>query len=244
MKNYKFEISYDGTKYCGWEKKSNGTAIQEKLENVLSEMVHSEVSVIGCGRTDAGVHARAMIANAHLDTELNESEILAYMNRYLPTDICINQVSIASDLFHSRYNAAGKTYTYTCFVGPTKPVFDKKYVTVLDFNPNIDKMKKAASYLVGEHDFMAFCSNKKMKKSTVRTIHDIEIVRKGSYIYFNVHGSGFLYNMVRIIVGTLLEVGRGNISPDSVKQILDSKDRINAGPTAPAQGLCLMKVDY
>lgn len=244
MKNYKFEISYDGTKYNGWEKKTNGITIQEKIEHVLSEMTASTVDVIGCGRTDAGVHAKAMIANAHFDTDMSENEILQYMNRYLPSDICINQVCIASDNFHARYNSVGKTYTYTCFTGPKKPVFDRKYVTVLDFEPDIEKMRQAAAYLIGSHDFMAFCSNRKMKKSTVRIIHEFEIVKRGSYIYFNVHGSGFLYNMVRIIVGTLLEVGKGSMKAEDMEFILASRDRQNAGPTAPAQGLCMIKADY
>lgn len=244
MANYRFEISYDGTRYYGWERQPGKDTIQGKLEAVLSRMTDSEAEIIGAGRTDAGVHAKAMIANAHLDTALSTGEILAYMNRYLPDDIAVNRVSVASDRFHARYNAAGKLYTYTCYVGASKPVFNRKYVTVLEDLPDIEAMQKAAAFLVGEHDFKAFCSNPKMKKSTVRTVDSLEITKRKDFLYINVHGDGFLQNMVRIITGTLLEVGFGRMEPDQVKEILEGKDRRLAGPTAPPQGLCLMKVDY
>lgn len=244
MVNYRFEISYDGTRYYGWERQPGKDTIQGKLEAVLSRMTDAEAEIIGAGRTDAGVHAKAMIANAHLDTALSPEEILAYMNRYLPDDIAVNRVSVASDRFHARYNAAGKLYTYTCYVGASKPVFNRKYVTVLEDLPDIEAMQKAAAFLVGEHDFKAFCSNPKMKKSTVRTVDSLEITKRKDFLYINVHGDGFLQNMVRIITGTLLEVGFGRMEPDQVKEVLEGKDRRLAGPTAPPQGLCLMKVDY
>lgn len=244
MTNYRFEISYDGTRYYGWERQPGKDTIQGKLEAVLSRMTDTEAEIIGAGRTDAGVHARAMIANAHLETALSPEEILAYMNRYLPDDISVNRVGIVSDRFHARYNAAGKLYTYTCYAGASKPVFNRKYVTVLDSVPDIAAMRKAAAHLVGEHDFKAFCSNLKMKKSTVRTVDTIEIIKRKDFIYFDFHGDGFLQNMVRIITGTLLEAGFGRMEPDQVREILEKKDRRLAGPTAPPQGLCLMKVDY
>ncbi len=244
MTNYRFEISYDGTRYFGWERQPGKDTIQGKLEAVLSRMTDTEAEIIGAGRTDAGVHARGMIANAHLETALNPDEILAYMNRYLPDDISVNRVTIVSDRFHARYNAAGKLYTYTCYVGASKPVFNRKYVTLLESVPDVEAMRKAAAYLVGEHDFKAFCSNPKMKKSTVRTVDSLEITKRKDFLYINVHGDGFLQNMVRIITGTLLEVGFGRMEPDQVKEILESRDRRFAGPTAPPQGLCLMKVDY
>ena len=244
MPNFRFEICYDGTRYYGWERQPGKETIQGKLESVLSRMTDTQAEITGAGRTDAGVHAKAMIANAHLETKLSTAEILAYMNRYLPDDISIDRVSIVSDRFHARYNAAGKLYTYTCYVGDSKPVFNRKYVTVLDSLPDMEAMQKAASYLVGEHDFKSFCSNPKMKKSTVRTVDSIEIVKRKDLIYFNFHGDGFLQNMVRIITGTLMEVGFGRMRPEEVKEILEKKDRRLAGPTAPPQGLCLMKVDY
>ena len=244
MTNYRFEISYDGTRYYGWERQPGKDTIQGKLEAVLSRMTDSEAEITGAGRTDAGVHAKAMIANAHLETALSPEEILAYMNRYLPDDIAVNRVSVVSDRFHARYNAAGKLYTYTCYAGASKPVFNRKYVTVLDAVPDIEAMRKAASYLVGEHDFKAFCSNPKMKKSTVRTVDSLEITKRKDFIVLDFHGDGFLQNMVRIITGTLLEVGFGRMEADQVKAVLEGRDRRLAGPTAPPQGLCLMKVDY
>lgn len=243
--NYKLTISYDGSRYYGWEHQPNTEmTIQGKLENVLSLMVGASVEVIGAGRTDAGVHARAMIANVFLDTDMSAEEIRDYMNRYLPDDICINDVKKAGERFHSRYNALGKTYCYTCYIGDTKPVFDRKYVYALDGKPNIEAMKKAAEILKGEHDFASFCSNPRMKKSTVRRVDRIDIVQKGDYLTFTYHGTGFLQHMVRILTGTLLEVGYGKRAPESMAELIEARSRSLAGATAPAQGLCMMKVDY
>ena len=242
--NYKMEISYDGTRYYGWERQPDRDTIQGKLESVLTVLNGSFVEVTGAGRTDAGVHARKMTANARLETNLSPDEIKAYMNRYLPDDISVNRLVIASDRFHARYNAVGKLYTYTCYIGDEKPVFDRKFVTVLDFKPDIEAMRQAAVFLVGTHDYKAFCSNPKMKKSTVRYVDQIEILTKKDRLYLNFHGTGFLQNMVRIMTGTLLEVGAGNMEPGRVREILEGLDRREAGPTAPAKGLCLMKVDY
>ncbi|MBQ9030906.1 MAG: tRNA pseudouridine(38-40) synthase TruA [Parasporobacterium sp.] len=242
--NYKMEISYDGTRYYGWERQPDKDTIQGKLESVLSVLNGTSVEVIGAGRTDAGVHARKMTANVRLETELSPEGIRDYMNHYLPDDICVNKLVVASDRFHARYNAMGKLYTYTCYVGEEKPVFDRRYVTVLDFSPDVEKMREAAGYLTGTHDFRAFCANPKMKKSTVRCVDSIEILRKKDRLYLNFHGNGFLQNMVRIMTGTLLQVGEGRIPPERVREILEGLDRREAGPTAPAKGLCLMKVDY
>lgn len=244
-KNYKLTISYDGTRYSGWEKKKDKDTIQGKVETVLCKMCEVEaLNLIGAGRTDAGVHARAMVANIFLNTEKTCEEILVYANKYLPDDICVEDVKEASERFHARYNAAGKTYRYTCFDGVTKPVFDRKYVTTLEFPVDVMKMQKAAQYLVGQHDFRSFCGNPKMKKSTVRTIESIEIKRSKGYVSIYVHGDGFLTHMVRIIAGTLIEVGRGKIAPEFMQNILDATNRQTAGFTAPAQGLMLMEIDY
>ncbi|MBR1670496.1 MAG: tRNA pseudouridine(38-40) synthase TruA [Butyrivibrio sp.] len=248
-RNYKFIISYDGTRYHGWERQpGKDMTIQGKLESVLGRMVGASsddpVNLIGAGRTDAGVHARAMCASAFLDTEMTEGEILRYMNEYLPEDISVNEVKLCSERFHARYNALGKTYRYTFWVGANKPVFDRKYVTILDREPDIELMKSAAGVLVGTHDFKSFCGNTHMKKSTVRSVDTINIERSGNYIRLYFHGNGFLQNMVRILTGTLLQAGFSEISVSEVKEILDACDRQKAGPTAPAQGLCMMKVDY
>lgn len=244
-KNYKIIISYDGSRYYGWEHQPNTElTIQGKLESVLAKLAGTNIDIIGAGRTDAGVHARGMTANFILDTELSTSEIRDYFNRYLPDDICVLEVHEASERFHSRYNALGKTYQYTCYCGHLKPVFDRKYVYCLDKTPDIEAMKKAAALLTGSHDFAAFCSNPKMKKSTVRKVDMIDISRKGDYIYFTYHGTGFLQHMIRILTGTLLEVGFGKRSPENMLELIESRNRSLAGATAPACGLCLLEVDY
>ncbi len=244
MKNYRFLLEYDGSRYFGWQRQPGKTTIQGKLENVLSLMCGREVEVIGAGRTDAGVHARGMTANAFLETELSCGEIRDYMNRCLPDDIAVREVREASPRFHARYNALGKTYRYTCRDGEVKSVFDRKYCTRLDGKPDLERMEQAAALLKGEHDFRNFCVNPRMKKSTVRRVDQITIQRQDDYLQFTFHGTGFLQNMVRIMVGTLLEVGYGRMSQEQLEAALESPDRRKAGPTAPAQGLCLMEVDY
>ena len=228
MKNYKMIITYDGTRYYGWEHQpTTDMTIQGKLESVLSAMTGTEVEVIGAGRTDAGVHAKGMVANAHMETKMKEDDICDYMNRYLPEDICVQEVRVASDRFHSRYNAQGKTYCYTCYVGDKKPVFNRKYVNIIEGKLDVEAMKKAADILTGEHDF-----------------YSIDVSLKGSFLNLTYHGSGFLQYMVRILSGTLLEVGQGKRTPESMYELLEERNRSLAGATAPAKGLCLLKVDY
>lgn len=245
MRNFKMIVSYDGTRYFGWEHQpTQPMTIQGKLESVLSHLDGRPVTVIGAGRTDAGVHARAMTCNALLETELEPVEIQRYMNRYLPEDISVNDVKIAADRFHSRFKAIGKTYRYTLWYGNAKPVFDRRYVTQLSEMPDLDRMRQGADHLMGMHDFKSFCGNSHFKKGSVRVIDSINIETSGSYIRLYFHGNGFLQNQVRIMVGTLLEIGYGRMEPGSIDDILSARDRQKAGPTAPAQGLCLMKVDY
>ena len=245
FRNFKLRISYDGSRYFGFERQPDKETIQGKLEAVLSRMCEPEkIEVIGAGRTDAGVHAEAMVVHTFLPDHLQPEEIASYMNRYLPDDISVDEVRPASDRFHARYNAIGKTYRYTCYIGEKRPVFRRKYVTLLSVQPDVEKMKEAAGHLVGTHDFKSFCGNPKMKKSTVRTIDQLQIRQSKGYLTFLIHGNGFLQHMVRIVVGTLLEVGEGKYPPDRVREILEAKDRRLAGPTAEAGGLCLVKVDY
>ena len=242
--NYKLTIAYDGTRFFGWERQPGKDTIQGKLEGVLSRLQGRPVEVTGAGRTDAGVHARAMTANAVLDVAETPEAIRDYLNRYLPDAIAVREVKEAAPRFHARYNALGKTYRYTCHTGAVKPVFDRRYVTLLDYDPDVEKMRLAAAYLLGENDFASFCGNPRMKKSTVRLVDHISIERRKDRVVFTFHGTGFLQNMVRIMVGTLLEVGRGYWEPEHVQEILQARDRKQAGPTAPPEGLCLMKVDY
>ena len=246
MKNYKLLLAYDGTRYYGWEHQPNtDMTIQGKLETLLARMTEKEtVEVTGAGRTDAGVHAKGMAANVRLETTMTPEEIRDYMNRYLPEDICVMEVREASERFHARYNALGKTYCYTCYAGESKPVFSRKYVWTLDRVPDVERMRRAAEFLTGTHDFASFCSNPRMKKSTVRKVDKIEISFRSGYLNLTYHGTGFLQHMVRILTGTLLEVGFGLREPESMEELLEAKQRALAGPTAPAKGLCLMKVDY
>ena len=244
MQNYKFTVAYDGTRFFGWEHQPDKETIQGKLEAVLSELCGCPIEVIGAGRTDAGVHARAMVANAYLSTDRSPEEIRDYCNRYLPDAIAVREVKPCSDRFHARYKATGKTYRYTVFDGDVKPVFDRRFVAVVPYKVDEARMQAAAEYLIGEHDFISFCGNPRMKKSTVRLVDSIVITRQRDRVTFTLHGTGFLQNMVRIIVGTLLEVGRGFWEPQQVQTILEGRDRKSAGPTAPPEGLCLIKVDY
>ncbi len=244
-KNYRIILSYDGTRFYGWEHQPDKEmTIQGKLESVLAKLAGEPVEVLGAGRTDAGVHALGMVANFRLDTELSETELKAYMNRYLPEDISINELVQAGDRFHARYNATGKTYRYTCYVGDEKPVFERRFVYVPECRPDAGRMRAAAEYLKGTHDYASFCSNPRMKKSTVRCVDRIDIVSKGPWLTFYYHGNGFLQHMVRILTGTLLEVGAGKRTPESMQELLEAKSRALAGVTAPAKGLCLIKVDY
>lgn len=242
--NYRLTIAYDGSRFFGWERQPDKDTIQGKLEAVLGTLQGYPVNVIGAGRTDAGVHARAMTANVVLDVTETPDALRDYLNRYLPDAIAVREVKEAAPRFHARYNALGKTYRYTCHTGPVKPVFDRKYVALLDYDPDVEKMRQAAAYLLGENDFASFCGNPRMKKSTVRLVDHIAIERRKDRVVFTFHGTGFLQNMVRIMVGTLLEVGRGYWTPEQVRDILAARDRKQAGPTAPPEGLCLMKVDY
>ena len=247
MQNYKLTIEYDGTRYNGWQRlKGNDNTIQSKLETVLSRMTGKEVRVTGAGRTDAGVHARGQVANVFLDTELREAEIREYMNRYLPEDIRIIEVKKAEERFHSRFCAKEKLYCYYISTGEKPSVFDRKYVYHIGYMPNLERMREAASFLTGKHDFKSFCGNKHMKKSSVRDVHsiDIDFDEKNGIIKISYRGDGFLQYMIRIITGTLLETGMGRREPSDMEAVLSALDREKAGYTVPPQGLFLERVYY
>jgi len=245
MKNYKITIQYDGTKYKGWQRlKNSDNTIQGKIENVLSKMVEHNVEIHGSGRTDSGVHALAQVANFKIKTNKTPQQIMIYLNRYLPDDIGIISISEVNERFHSRLNVKTKTYRYRIWNSEIPCIFERKYVTEIPTELNIDRMLEGAKYLIGTHDFLAFCSNKKLKKSSVRTINSIDIEKYGHEIRITVNGNGFLHNMVRIICGTLVEIGLEKREPDSIPEILNSKIRENAGETLPAKGLTLVEVEY
>lgn len=243
-KNYKLLLSYDGSRYYGWEHQPDTDTVQGRLEQAFSAVCREVPEINGAGRTDAGVHARGMTANVRLDTGYSVKELKKLLNEALPEDIAVLDIRIASDKFHARYSAVGKTYRYTCHYGDYRAVFDRKYVYELDRIPDLDKMKKAAEKLTGKHDYASFCRQAASYPSTVRIVDRIAIEEKNGYITFTFHGTGFMRNMVRILVGTLLEVGFGRIAVEEVDEILSAKNRELAGYTVPACGLCLMKVDY
>lgn len=245
MRNFKLLLCYDGTRYRGWQRLGNTDAtIQGKLETVLSRMAEHPVEVIGSGRTDAGVHALAQVANFHCRTDRTCQEILAYLRQYLPEDIGVISVEEVPERFHSRYQAVEKTYRYRIWNSPLPCVFERRMVYVVPEPLDVTAMARGAELFLGSHDFMAFCANKHFKKSAVRTIHRFSVERQGPEIEFTVTGDGFLYHMVRIMVGTLLEIGKGQRIKEDIPTILASRVRENAGMTVPAQGLCLMEVQY
>lgn len=245
MKNYKITIQYDGSRYKGWQvQNSTDMTIQGKLQDVLSEMTGQEIEVIGSGRTDAGVHAYGQVANFHVPNHFEGQEILEYLNHYLPMDIAVMDIEEVDERFHARFQAKSKTYMYRIHRSTIPNVFERKYMYTYTESLNVEKMKEAAALLVGTHDFMSFCGNKKMKKSTVRTVVDINIEEMGDELQISYTGNGFLQQMIRIMTGTLIEVGNGTKQVDDMQKILESKNRANAGYTVPAEGLVLKNVIY
>lgn len=243
--NFKMLIQYDGSRYEGWQRQERTeNTIQGKIESVLTRFESSPVEIHGAGRTDAGVHAAGQVANVHLKKQAAGWELKEYLNRYLPEDIAVLEVEEAPERFHSRLNAVGKVYAYRVGTGEKKHVFERKYIYEWGKMPDTASMRLAAGYLMGEHDFKSFCANKRMKKNTVRRIYDIRIKEREGEVCILYHGNGFLQHMIRILTGTLLEVGEGKRTPESVKEILEAKDREKAGFTAPAKGLILLGVEY
>ena len=245
MNNFKLTIAYDGSRYNGWQRQGNAeNTIQGKIEAVLGELFGHKIEIHGSGRTDAGVHALAQTASFAADTALTAAEIRDYLNRYLPEDIAVTSLEEAPDRFHARLNAVRKTYVYRLWTGDCPNVFERKYMYSVGAVTDIDAMRAAALALIGEHDFIGFSSLKKSKKSTVRTLQSIDISQNGAELRLTFTGNGFLYNTVRILSGTLLEVGQGKRSIASAALPLATLDRADAGPTLPARGLTLVNVDY
>ena len=244
MRNLRLDICYDGTRYRGWQRlPGKDDTIQGKLETALSRILGEPIEISGSGRTDAGVHARGQVANFHCESTMPSGEILEALRRYLPEDIGIYSCRDVSQRFHARLNAKEKTYCYRIWNSEAPCVFDRRYVTRMPETLDLAAMEAAARLLCGEHDFSAFCGNAKMKKSTVRYIRSVDIRQQREEIRIYFTGNGFLHNMVRILVGTLVEVGRGERSAESIVELFGGK-RAEAGFLAPAQGLCLEEVMY
>ncbi len=244
MKNIKMIIEYDGTRYKGWQRLADTeNTIQGKIEKVLHLMTEEKIEVIGSGRTDAGAHALRQVANFRINSEMTLEAIKAYCNQYLPEDIVLKEVDEVDERFHARYNAKSKKYLYRLWKSTTPTAFHRKYTYHVPEPLNLKAMRKATEFLIGKHDFQAFSSVKSKKKSTIREIYSIDIIESEDEIQLMFHGNGFLYNMVRIIVGTLLEVGVGKRSTENIEEIFGG-DRALAGVTVPAQGLFLYDVYY
>lgn len=245
MRNFRLTLQYDGSRYKGWQRQGNtGSTIQEKLETTLGRILDQRIEIAGSGRTDAGAHARAQVASFRADTDKNCREILTALRQYLPEDIGAVELQEAPPRFHARLSCAGKSYVYRIWNSDRPCVFDRKFVYILPDALDESAMAQAAEALCGRHDYAAFCTGKKGARSTVRTVESIRLERAGEELRLYFTGDGFLYNMVRILTGTLIEVGRGERSPEDMDAILASLDRTRAGYTAPARGLCLWDVRY
>lgn len=245
MNNYKLTIQYDGGRYQGWQRLGNSeNTIQGKIESVLTEMVGEPIEIIGCSRTDSGVHALSQIANFKSDINMTEAEVMNYLNRYLPRDISIVEVTLVPERFHARYNAKDKTYLYKIWNEQYTNPFMRKYSMHVEKSLNVPSMIKASHYFIGSHDFTSYSNAKSKKKSMVREIYSIDIEENAGFIEIRVRGNGFLYNMVRKIVGTLIEVGLGEIDAKNIPSIIESKERVQTGRMADPAGLYLENVDF
>ncbi|HWT26640.1 MAG TPA: tRNA pseudouridine(38-40) synthase TruA [Mobilitalea sp.] len=244
MRRIKLEIAYDGTNYCGWQLQPEQPTVELAINKALSELMKEEISVIGASRTDSGVHARGNVAVFDTNSQIPSEKICFALNQRLPEDIRVQtSTEVAAD-FHPRRVNCRKTYEYRIFNRRIALPTERLYSNHIYYNLDVSAMQAAADYLVGEHDFKSFCSVKTQVEDTVRTIYRINVAKQYDMITIQVMGNGFLYNMVRIIAGTLIEVGRGAFPPERIREILSGCDRSLAGPTAPAYGLTLVKIEY
>ena len=244
MRNVAITLKYLGTAYHGWQVQKTQVTVGETVEKAVAMVVGHPVHVTGCGRTDAGVHARMQVCSFRADTEFSPAELLEAIRRYLPDDIAAESLELAPPRFHARLNCRRKSYVYRIWNSAEPNVFERKYLYFFPQALDADAMRRAAALLCGTHDYTAFCANRHMKKSAVRTVESIDIERIGGELRLTLTGDGFLYNMVRIIAGTLIEVGSGRRRAEEMPDILASLDRGRAGFTAPPQGLFLWNVEY
>ncbi len=244
MKRIKILVAYDGTRYCGWQLQPGQPTIEGELNKALSGLLKEEITVIGASRTDSGVHALGNVAVFDTESSIPAEKICPALNVRLPEDIRVQASAEVDPDFHPRRTVSRKTYEYRILNRKVALPTQRLYSTFVYYDLDMERMRKAAEYLVGEHDFKSFCSVKTQVTDTVRTIHQIEVSGQEDSITIRVTGSGFLYNMVRIIAGTLIEVGRGAYPPEKMQDILQGCDRSLAGPTALPQGLTLIRIDY
>ena len=244
MKRVKMVLAYDGTNYCGWQFQTNGITVEEVLGRALSELLEEPVVVIGASRTDSGVHAEGNVAVFDTESRISPDKICFALNQRLPEDIRVLSSEEVPLSWHPRKRNCVKTYEYRILNRKIDMPTQRLYSYFCYFPLNVEKMRRAAIYLTGEHDFKSFCTTRGQAEDTVRTIYQIDLVEEREMIIIRVMGSGFLYNMVRIIAGTLMKVGMGVYPPEHVRDILRARNRQAAGPTAPAKGLTLMKIEY
>ncbi|MCL2621651.1 MAG: tRNA pseudouridine(38-40) synthase TruA [Firmicutes bacterium] len=244
MRNIKLTISYKGTNYYGWQKQPNQNTIQKEIERAAFKVFGSPIDLIGSGRTDAGVHAIAQIANFTTQSKLPLYKIQGGINNYLPLDISITNAEDVAEDFHAQYSAKAKNYEYRCYTSKHRQPLLEGIAEHIYIKIDVGVMKKALKYLIGTYDFKGFTDSRGTAENTVRTIFDLTIEEAGDSLIFKVHGNGFLHKMVRNIVGTLLEIGREARPIESIKEILESRDRKKAGKTASACGLYLVSVEY
>lgn len=245
MRNIKLTIEYDGKRYLGWQRLGDSDkTIQGKIESVINQMTGEKIEITGSGRTDAGTHARGQVANFKTNTELSRPEMLSFFNRYLPSDIVVKKVEEMPERFHARYNVKGKQYSYYVWNDPIPTAFERYHSFYVPQELDLAKMQEACEKLIGTHDFLGFSALKKSKKSTTRTIDEIAIDQEGSMLHFTFIADGFLHKMVRILMGTILAIGSGDLGLEVIDEVLMEKVRKAAGETAPAQGLFLDEVYY
>jgi len=244
MKRVKLTIAYDGTNYCGWQIQPNGITVEEVVNRELSRLLNEDIHVIGASRTDSGVHALGNVAVFDTEARIPAEKISFALNRSLPEDIVVQKSEEVPQDFHPRFCDSTKTYEYriwnATFVQPVNRLYTYHVHDALD----VEAMQCAAKFIVGEHDFASFCSVGAQVQSTVRTVYSVDVIKENELLTIRVTGAGFLYNMVRIIAGTLLQVGLGAKPAEWVSEVLEAKDRSKAGPTAPAHGLTLMQIVY
>lgn len=243
-KNYKLNLSYEGTNYAGWQRQKNARTVQGEVERALSVITAQEVSVTGVSRTDAGVHARDYVANVFLDTDKELYPLQRGVNALLDRDIRLKDIAVCPDEFHARFDAKRKTYIYRIDNSSYGEVFTRNFTWRYPYQLDFDKMQQATSSFLGLHDFTAFMSKGGTSKTFEREIYRCDLEKSGNIIQMTVTGNGFLYNMVRIMAGTLVSIGRGDIEPERLKEIIASKERRQAGITAPPEGLVLERVEY
>ena len=244
MKRVRLIISYDGTNYCGWQVQINGITVEEVINKALTDLLGESIEVIGASRTDSGVHAIGNVAVFDTDTKIPAEKISFALNQRLPNDIRIQKSDEVPADWHPRFQNSTKTYEYK-ILNRRFPDPLRRFYTHFVYMPlDVENMKMAATYIIGEHDFASFCSARSQVNSTIRTVYTLNVIKQEDEIIIRISGNGFLYNMVRIIVGTLLKVGLGVYPPEHVKEILEAKDRYAAGPKAPACGLTLIHIEY